>query len=81
MAKQQTQQENISIELDGEIYNGHRIITGVIKPRQKIYFINESILDNYEYDPWKFKNPRKVMENRAKHLLRELVFKYLENRN
>ena len=81
MAKQKKHQKNISIELDGEIYNGHRIISGVIKPRQKIYFINESIQDNYVYDPWKFKSPGKVMEIRAKQLLRELVFKYLENRN
>ncbi len=78
MANQKTHQEDISLELDGKIYNGHRIIMGVIKQRQKIYFKDKYILDNYVYESWKFKHPGKVMENRAKNLLRDLVFKFLE---
>ena len=81
MAKQKKYRKKISLELDGEVYNGYRIITGEAKPRQKIYFTNESIQDKFTYESWKFKNPGKMMEIRAKQLLRELVFRHLEQCN
>ena len=81
MEKQNTQCENISLELDGEIYYGYRRITDDIIPRQTIYFRYESIQDNFVYESWKFKNPKKMMDIRAKELLRKLVFKYLEESN
>ena len=73
MTEKKTTRQKMVIEVDGKRYTGYREIIGLRKPHQKVSFRNHTIDDNWTYASWKFKDPKKVMHNKAKVLLRKLV--------
>ena len=77
LSNKNTSKDKITLEIDGKKYTGYREIKGLRKPYQKVTYRNCSIDDNWTYETWKFKDPKKVMDNKAKTLLRELVMQYL----
>jgi hypothetical protein len=77
LAEKKKAREKLVIEVDGKKYIGYREIRGLRKPHQRVSFRNSTIDDNWTYDSWKFKDPKKVMNNKAKILLRKLVRQHL----
>ena len=77
MTKTIRSKDKITLELNGKTYTGYREIKGLRKPHQKVYFRDREIDDKWTYESWKFKDPKKVMDNKAKTLLRELVMQHL----
>jgi len=77
LGEKRTPKEKLTVEIDSKTYIGYREIKGLRKPHQRVSFRNRSIDDKWTYESWKFKDPKKVMDNKAKILLRELVMKHL----
>ena len=73
MSKHKTRKEIITLELEGVKYTGYRIITGIDRLQQKIYFNESSRSDFWIYNSDVFVDTEKVMRQRAVHILRELV--------
>lgn len=69
MGKEQIREYPVSIEWQGETYDGTRVVNGTRRLFQEIYFRGRSKFDSHRYAP----SDTKTMEVMAMVILRELV--------
>jgi hypothetical protein len=80
LSNKKISKDKLTLEIDGKKYTGYREIKGLRKPYQKVTYRNRTIDDNWTYETWKFKDPKKVMDNKARTLLRELIMQHLNGK-